>query len=331
MPAGVTRMAAVGPVEGVYPLCKPPGMTSHDVVAAARGLIGVRHTGHAGTLDPAAAGVLVLLVGPGPARLSEYLLDLPKTYLADFHLGRETDTQDYTGRVTAEAPEEMVARVGPGDIAAALAACVGEIDQIPPMVSAVQVGGERLYELARRGRDVPREPRRVVIHALSLLAYRPPVACVRVVCSSGTYVRTLAHDVGRRLGVGAMMGFLVRETIGPFRLEACCTLEELREAAHAGRLGTLAIPPADAIAHLPAVTLAGVEAERLRRGETVSIPASAGLGEAPAARVLSEEGELLAVAALSGGRVRPRKVLMPLYGGWRKQGADTLPRRQGHD
>lgn len=321
-------------IEGLYPVCKPPGMTSHDVVATVRRLSGIRHTGHAGTLDPAAAGVLLVLVGAGPARLAEYLLDLDKTYLAEIRFGRVTDTQDYTGRTVALAPDSAVAGLSRGDLEATLARFVGEIEQVPPMVSAVRVGGRRLHDLAREGLTVRREPRPVTIYELRVLDYAAPVARVRVVCSSGTYVRTLAHDIGQALGVGAIMGFLVREAVGPFRLKVALTLEELAAAAGSGRLVAMAIPPAEAVGHLPAVRLTAPEADRVRRGESVpwvGQPEASGSEATRTAeryprtirtgmevvRVLSGTGELVAIASLGAGRLQPKKVLKPQIGGSR--------------
>jgi tRNA pseudouridine55 synthase len=317
-------------VEGLYPICKPPGMTSHDVVAAVRRLTGERHSGHTGTLDPPAAGVLLVLVGQGPVRLAEYLLDLEKTYLAEFRFGATTDTQDYTGRVTWVSSREEVLRLSRGDIEDVLPRFRGPCEQVPPMISAVRVGGQRLYSLAREGRAVEREARRVIIYGLEILDFdsrpRRPTARLRVVCSRGTYIRTLADDVGRALGVGAHLGFLVRESIGPFGLTATATLEELAAASAGNALSTVRVPAAVAVGHLTAIPLRAHECDRLRRGETLSY-AEAGLEQpldgalsgqrAPGAvvRVLTEDGDLVAIATLSGGRVRPRKVLRPWMGG----------------
>ncbi len=311
---GTTSGSRVTAVEGLFPVCKPPGMTSHDVVATVRRLSGIRHTGHAGTLDPAAAGVLLVLVGAGAARLAEYLLDLRKTYVAEIVFGRVTDTQDYTGRTIASAPDEAVAGLSRGGLDKVLERFTGEIEQVPPMVSAVRVGGRRLHELAREGLTVRREPRPVTIYSLRVLDYSAQAIRVRVVCSSGTYVRTLAHDIGQALGVGAYMGFLVREAVGPFRLEAAHTLEELSEASGSGRLAAMGVGPAEAVGHLPAVRLAAPEADRVRRGETVPWAAPT---DVEAARVLSGTGELLAIASLASGRLQPKKVLKPWIGGGR--------------
>ncbi len=328
-------------LEGLLPICKPPGMTSHDVVAALRRLTGVRHTGHAGTLDPAAAGILLILAGVGPSRLAEFLLAFRKTYLAEIRFGLETDTQDYTGKTVSTAPRQAVAGLSLDGVREAAARFVGPIEQVPPMVSAVRVGGERLHRLAREGRTVAREPRPVTIYDLKVLDLVGTVARIRVSCSAGTYVRTLAADIGRALGVGAHMGFLVREAVGPFGLEAALTLEETAEASRAGTLGGLLVPPAEIVGHLPAARLGDAEAAEIRWGHAVACPPledgldagtghEAEAGPGPAVRVLSPAGELLAIGFVDGRTLRPRKVLKPLMGGGRDGARRRRRPRPGH-
>jgi tRNA pseudouridine55 synthase len=320
--------------EGLYVLCKPPGMTSHDVVSYVRRVSGERRVGHAGTLDPPAAGVLLVLVGSSVTRLAEYLLDLVKTYVAEIRFGQETDTQDHSGAVVGGSPA-AAARLTRSDVAGVLPRFEGVIKQVPPMVSAVRVGGERLYRAAREGREVPRPARTVTVHRLELLEFAPgeghgvagcPTARVRVRCSRGTYVRTLAHDLGRALGVGAHLGFLVREGVGDFGLEASLTLEEFAEAARRGELGATAVAPADALAHFPFVRLSRRDVARIAHGERVlwtgvvepSAGGRAGRADGPdgpsgrsrsLVRVLGEDGGLVAVARLDGRWLRPHKVL----------------------
>ena len=200
------------PPEGVAVVDKAAGMTSHDVVARARKVLGTRKVGHSGTLDPDATGVLLLGVGPA-TRLLRFLTDLPKTYTAEVVLGTETSTLDASGEVTAT--HEM--DVTPDQVRAAAATFVGEIDQIPPMVSAVRVDGRRLHELAREGVEVERAPRRVTVHRFEVEATDDPlVHRIEVECSSGTYVRTLAADLGTALGGGAHLRDLRRTRIGSF-------------------------------------------------------------------------------------------------------------------
>jgi tRNA pseudouridine55 synthase len=306
---------------GVLAVCKPPGMTSHDVVSFVRRVTGERRTGHAGTLDPAAAGLLLVLVGPSAVRLSDYLLELPKTYVAEVRFGQATDTQDYTGRVVWEAPPGAVAGLSRRAVEEALKAFSGETMQLPPMVSAVRVGGERLYRLAREGRTAERRPRRVFIHRLSLLDMDesgapggPPRARLRVTCSKGTYIRTLAEDLGRTLGVGAHLGFLVREAVGFFNLAAARTLEEVADEAGRGELRLL--PPADAVAHLPKVVPPVETITRLGHGQAVPLRGDPPrpVPEGSVVRVLDAAGELVATARLSGGRLEPLKVFRPSGG-----------------
>lgn len=317
------RGATPGGLEGLYPILKPPGMTSHDVVAAVRRLTGERHVGHAGTLDPAASGVLLVLVGQAATRLSEYLLDLPKTYLAEVRFGVATDTQDYTGREVSRSPETSLDRLDREAVVRALPGFSGRLEQVPPMVSAVKVGGERLYRLAREGRTVEVPPRSITIYSLELLEFAGaaaareageplPAARLRVTCSRGTYIRTLAHDLGRALGLDAHLGFLVREAVGPFRLEGTLTLEELAGAAAAGTLERAMVPPSEAVGHLPAIHLGPADVDRVRRGGILDWA-----GEDPGGlvRVLAPDGQLTAIALLDGGRLRPRKVLRPWNGG----------------
>lgn len=194
---------------------KPAGMTSHDVVAILRRRLGERRVGHAGTLDPDATGVLVVGVGRA-TRLLRFIEVHEKEYEADVVFGVETTSQDASGDVVAEADASALSR---DDVERAAAAMVGEIEQLPPMVSAVKVGGERLYRKARRGEEVERSPRRVNVYELSVEGFSPgprATARLRVRCSRGTYVRTLAHDLGRTLGVGAHVATLRRARVGPF-------------------------------------------------------------------------------------------------------------------
>ncbi|HEY5697646.1 MAG TPA: tRNA pseudouridine(55) synthase TruB, partial [Acidimicrobiales bacterium] len=197
---------------GIAVVDKAAGMTSHDVVDRARKLLGERKVGHSGTLDPDATGILLLGVGPS-TRLLRFLTDLPKTYTAAFVFGTETSTLDASGEVTAT--HEMA--VTPEQVAQAATAFVGEIEQIPPMVSAVRVDGKRLHELAREGKEVERKPRRVTVHRYEVVPTDDPLVYrAEVECSSGTYIRTLAADLGAALGGGAHLTDLRRTQIGSF-------------------------------------------------------------------------------------------------------------------
>lgn len=274
---------------GILNLHKPTGPTSHDCVGKVRRALHTRRVGHAGTLDPLASGVLVLGIGHG-TRILEYLQGLPKIYRAELRLGVETDSQDTTGAVLAESDPSAVTEAL---LREALSRFHGEVDQVPPMVSALKVGGKRLYELARQGETVERQPRRVTFYRTELLRFTPgrtASAEVRVECSAGTYIRTLCHDLGRLLGTGAAMSALEREAVGPFTVADAVPLEHL--TAETPLLSTAA-----ALGHLPSLVVDDAGARRLAHGQ--SVPAPADLPDGPV-RVLSEDGRLLAVGTACG-------------------------------
>jgi len=253
-------------VFGLLNLYKPPGPTSHDLVVWVRRGTGVKKVGHAGTLDPAAAGVLVLCLGPA-TRLSEYVMGSPKTYVARVHFGVETDTYDAEGAVTAQ-DSRPVTRA---EVEAALDRFRGEIAQVPPMVSAIRQGGRRLYELARAGQTVERAARAVTISRLVLTAWEPPVAVLEIDCSPGTYIRSLAHDLGQALGCGAHLTALTRTAAGEFRLEDSHTLEALGALAQAGRLEEVLLPPETALTALPVIVITPEQEQAVRFGQTITL------------------------------------------------------------
>jgi tRNA pseudouridine55 synthase len=305
---------------GVLNLDKPSGPTSHDMVARVRRLFGTRRVGHAGTLDPAATGVLVVLLGVA-TRLAEYVTDLPKRYEAEILFGRRTDTQDSTGMLLSECDTSFLTASA---VRAAMEPLRGDILQVPPMVSAVKIGGKRLYELARRGETVERVPRPVTVYELRLEEFLSGSAArgqLSVCCSSGTYVRTLCADLGEALGCGAVMGNLRRTAIGAFRVSEAVSLEQVEQAALEGQQAELLLPTVAAVAHLPSVTVDDAERSRLMHGMTV--PASAGPGAETGGlpsealpslvRVLDQQGELLAIARWEGKLV-PVKVLAEAAG-----------------
>jgi tRNA pseudouridine55 synthase len=245
--------ARPGRFHGLLVVDKPAGWTSHDVVAKVRRLLGERHIGHAGTLDPAATGVLPLAVGDA-TKVLEYLSDASKTYLAEFTFGVETDSHDLDGRVTRVT---TVDGLHAGDVAAALVAATGTVDQVPPMHSALKVGGRRLYQVARTGQQIERAPRPVTIETLSLVDWRSPVATVLVDCSKGTYVRAIARDLGAALGVGAYLSNLVRLRTGPFTLDDAWTLTELGAIDLDGEWPRVAIHPDEVMRDRPVLVIAG--------------------------------------------------------------------------
>ncbi len=252
---------------GVLVLDKPKGLTSHDVVDEVRRLTGERRVGHAGTLDPLATGVLVVCLGP-TTRLAEYLAEGQKSYRATIHLGITTETYDAEGRVVEERPWEHVTRQM---FEEALVQFRGVIWQVPPMYAALKRDGQPLYRLARRGVEVERAPRQVRIDDLRLLAWQPPRVTLELRCSKGTYVRSLAHELGQRLGVGAHLADLVRLAVGPFRLESAVPLERLRALCAAGEWRTVLLSMESAVAHLPRLTLEADAARRLALGQALAL------------------------------------------------------------
>jgi tRNA pseudouridine55 synthase len=282
-------------LDAFFNVYKPKGPTSHDVVARLRRASGVKRIGHAGTLDPLAEGVLVVAVGQA-TRAIEYLADLDKAYRADVAFGVETDTYDAEGRVVAE---RSISHLRQEDIEAALVQFRGRITQRPPAYSAVSVGGRRLYDLARQGQPVEAPVREVDIARLDLERWAPPVATLLVECSKGTYIRSLAHDLGAALGVGAHLIGLVRLRVGGFLAHNAVSLAELEEQLRGGTWQAAAIPPDAALAHLPAVHLDEPAARRLTNGMPVAGGSSANAsGQAaggPLARALAPDGRFLGI------------------------------------
>lgn len=289
--------------DGVLVVDKPHGPTSHDVVQTVRRAAGQSRVGHTGTLDPAATGVLVICLGRA-TKLVQFLQAGTKTYRAQLVLGLETTTQDAQGEVVAE---HDASGVGQARLAEVLASLRGEIEQLPPMVSAVKVDGRRLHEAARAGEDVERELRRVTVHELELLDFRPgerAEATLRVTCSAGTYVRTLAHDAGRALGVGGSLRALRRTANGPFTEAEAHPLDEVVAAGQDRRLAGLTLRPLDAVARaLPALEVDDADlARRLTQG--------AGLEprQRPGPYAVTHRGLLLGIYVDEGARARPQLV-----------------------
>lgn len=285
--------------DGVAVVDKPAGWTSHDVVARSRGLLGTRKVGHSGTLDPDATGVLVLGVGRA-TRLLRYLTALGKSYEAEVVLGTETSTLDAAGEVTAT--HDMAAVTLDDARRVAAEQLTGPILQVPPMVSAVKVDGRRLHELAREGIEVAREARPVTVHAFTLdEGPEPGVLRAAVACSSGTYVRTLAADLGHALGGGAHLRSLRRTSVGGFTLDDAVALDALAPDH--------LLPVAAAVAHLPSVVADGDVAVAVGHGKVLDRPALGVDGEGPWA-VLAADGALLAVyGAHRGDTVKPDLVI----------------------
>ena len=228
---------------------KPAGITSHDVVSRVRRIFGTRRVGHTGTLDPFATGVLPVAVNDGTKAIP-FLDEGIKVYEAVMQLGVATDTLDTTGVILHEAGWDGITR---SDIADVLEKFCGPITQIPPMYSAIKRDGQPLYKLARQGQTVEREPRPVEIYSLELTAFEPPLVSFTVSCSRGTYVRTLADDIGSSLGCGAALKKLRRTASGPFSISSAVTVGQLEQAAAAGTLEQYLLSPSAALAHLPGI------------------------------------------------------------------------------
>jgi tRNA pseudouridine55 synthase len=291
---------------GVIVVDKPAQWTSHDVVAKIRKIYRQRRVGHAGTLDPDATGVL--LVGLGRAtRLLRFLQDTGKGYRATIVFGVSTTTLDASGEVVDRNPMP----IDQADVEATLPAFLGEIEQLPPMVSAVKVGGRRLHELARRGEEVERAPRRVRVDRIDIETFEPgpyPVATVRVECSSGTYIRSLAADIGSRLGGVAHLGELRRLHIGSFTLDEARTLADIESDPDA-----VVLPPVAAMRDLEQVAIDAEQARAVAHGVTfpAAVFAGADAGPGPFA-VVGPDGELLAVYERRRAAVKPAVVLAPV-------------------
>jgi tRNA pseudouridine55 synthase len=257
--------------EGVLPIWKAPGMTSHDVVAKVRRLLRMKRVGHTGTLDPAVPGVLPICLGRA-TRVVEYIQDLPKQYEAELTIGYSTDTEDATGNIVQQVELVMLDE---SHIRSTIASFVGEIEQIPPMYSAVKSDGVRLYELARQGIEVERKPRKVTIHSMDIqtIDWTGPFPKIRfnVWCSKGTYIRTLCADIGKALGYPAVMSELTRTSTGRFTPDRCVTLEQLAEAVEAGRIEEILVATDRAIEHLPKFALLSEAVPLARNGRKLPL------------------------------------------------------------
>jgi tRNA pseudouridine55 synthase len=275
-------------MNGFVVIDKPAGITSHDVVSRVRRILGTRKVGHTGTLDPFATGVLPVAINDGTKSIP-FLDEGSKTYKALLRFGVTTDTLDMTG----------------AQILSCLADFTGSISQIPPMYSAIKQNGQPLYKLARQGVAVERSARNVEIYSLELLSFDLPFAAIRVVCSRGTYVRSLADDIGRQLGCGAALQELRRTASGPFLIEDAVTLQTLEELAIAGRAESLCVSPMTALGHLPEIPLTEEGVTGLRFGRSPSW--SATLLET--ALMCTEE---TAVRLTSGGHMVAIAVMIPV-------------------
>jgi tRNA pseudouridine55 synthase len=278
-------------MNGILLVDKPEGWTSHDVVAKLRGILGTRRIGHSGTLDPLATGLLVCFVGRA-TRAVQFAESAGKSYVAGLRPGVVTDTQDIEGAVISTS-DKQVAR---GEVELALAGFCGEQMQIPPMYSAVKIKGKKLYEYARKGVEIEREPRQIQIYALRLLDEKNGDYELYVECSKGTYIRTLCHDMGRALGSGAVMSSLRRMTSGDFSVEEAHSLKQIEEAAQDGRGESLLLPVDRLFSAHRELTLNPDDVRRLKNGIRFESNAAPGLY-----RVYGQDGEFLALGQVDKG------------------------------
>lgn len=289
---------------GLLNIHKPSGPTSHDIVAGVRRGSGERRVGHGGTLDPLAEGVLVLALGRA-TRLLEYMTGSQKAYDATVKLGVTTDSYDAEGEVVGERP--VPAGLSAGDVERALDAFRGTIQQTPPVYSAVKVGGKTAYSRVRAGEEVELKPREVTISSLTLRAFDPPTVGLSVTCSAGTYIRSLAHDLGQALGTGAMLSGLVRTGSGPFRLADAVGWAELQEAFAAGTWRDYLLPADVALSGTPQITLNAEQLEYVRNGRPLTGEVVDGFG-----RAYAPDGQFVAVLEGDTSRNvwRPKKVFL---------------------
>ena len=284
---------------GILVIDKPAGWTSMDVCAKLRGMFHEKRVGHAGTLDPMATGVLPVFLGRA-TRAVEFAADSDKEYIAGLKLGVTTNTQDITGEIVEERPADVTRE----QLWAVLEGFTGDIEQVPPMYSAIKIGGKKLYELARKGKEVERKPRPVTIRALGVLDGPEQGAdfTLRVACSKGTYVRTLCHDIGQALGCGGCMSSLRRVKAAGFTLEDSVPLEAVQEAVDRGEGEGLLLPVDAYFARngwKNSVTVRPDAEKRLRNGGCVPTP-----GMEAECRVYSESGEFLGLGSSEGTRLR---------------------------
>ncbi len=248
-------------LNGILNILKPPGMTSYDVVSIVRKKLNIKKVGHTGTLDPNAAGVLPICVGQA-TKISQYLLDSEKKYRVELTLGIETDTEDIYGTVINESPVVSTEE----EIKKAILGFIGTYEQIPPMYSAIRIKGKRLYKLARKGIEIKRSPRTVIIYSIDIIEIKNNKAMFDVLCSKGTYIRTLCKDIGNVLGCGGTMSFLLRVRSGRFDLETSITIEELLETE---KVKDLLLPLDFPLKHIPKIIVKSASVKQALNGNRI--------------------------------------------------------------
>ncbi|MDD2497080.1 MAG: tRNA pseudouridine(55) synthase TruB [Desulfitobacteriaceae bacterium] len=297
-------------MDGFINLLKPPGMTSHDAVNQLRNILSYKKIGHTGTLDPGATGVLPICLGKA-TRLAEYLTELPKIYRAEITLGVATDTQDCYGKIERVCD---CAQLEQNRFVQVLPEFLGEQKQVPPMVSAVRVGGKRLYELAREGIKIDRTPRTINIYDLNVIKFSwelpHPKVIIDVQCSKGTYIRTLCHDIGERLKVGAHMSYLIRTRSGPFKIQDAFIFEEIIDY-HQREDSSFIQSMQAGICFLPVIQVDNLQARSIVHGNPVKLFENPYL-ENQVYRVETEDKVLLAIGKVQTGAGQEVQVLRPI-------------------
>lgn len=289
-------------MDGIVNVLKPAGMTSHDVVARLRKIYHTRKVGHTGTLDPDAVGVLPVCIGQA-TRLVEYLTDKEKTYKTMLKFGHETNTQDASGEITASTALPALSREA---FCAVTRQFLGEIQQIPPMYSAIKKDGQPLYKLARQGLTVEVEPRSVMIYEINVLLYNQEGAMLEVRCGKGTYIRTLCQDLGRACGSSAYMTYLMRTASGSFGIDRAVTLAQLEQSEHPEQF---LLDMNSSLVDMPALTVTSpAMQDRVQNGLEQRIPGAAEQPDGTICRALSQDGQLLAIGCSKGAYFQPNKV-----------------------
>ena len=300
-------------MDGILNINKPPGITSFSIVAMVKRLSGERRVGHAGTLDPAATGVLPVCLGKG-TRIIEFLVDSTKVYHAQIELGTATDTYDGSGRITRQGDTSGITQE---QLSSNLDSFRGSIQQIPPMYSAVKHHGQPLYKLARAGITIERKKRQATIHRLELISWQPPVATLEVACSKGTYVRSLAHDLGEALGCGAYLKSLVRIRCGHFDIKDAVSISQLEEAFGSGYWQHFVHPVDVVLQQYNAIVVNDVTEENIKRGSPVNLDednnySENGSPEPKYCRAYSIDGRFLGILRRTSekGIWQPKKVMI---------------------
>ena len=296
--------------DGILIIDKPAGITSHDVVARVRRILKIKRVGHTGTLDPFATGVMVILVGKA-TRLAQFLDKDEKEYEAVVQFGFETDTGDRTG--SSKSKVQSPKFISANELESVLAGFRGQIQQTPPMYSAKKIDGQKLYELARKGIEIERKSVKVTIYELEILDSKPEaqILKLKVACSAGTYIRVLAQDIGRELGVGAHLGELRRTRAGKFEVSEAVTLDELEQIFAAEKLDEILISMNNAVSHLPEIRLSAEEVNRTKNGIKLKTE-SADLTGGEFCRMTDKNANLIAVGFYDATEktVQPKLVLV---------------------